>query len=989
MRDRILSEIIGVPAHPAVSYDALMPRKVSNLLLVSSLYDYYTFIEDGTLSELLVSEFLDLDLRFTPSIQRVSTAEEALERLRTESFDLVISMTRVGEMNIREFGSAVEEICPHVPVVLLACSARELTLLAEMERVTGIDGLFMWQGDVRLFIAIIKQVEDRWNAAHDAQVAGVRSIILVEDSVQFYSSYLPMLYSEIWNQTHGFAADSVTRGQKIMRTRARPKVLLARTYEEAVHLFEQYQDRLLGVIVDAAFPRDGAMDRAAGFRFARLLRARNPDIPMLMQSDARNATLAASLGLQFVDKNSQRLLGHLREFMQEHLGFGDFVFSRPDGGVISRAPDLRTLEWAIEAVPDEDLVPNVTRKDLCTWLIARAEFGLAEAVREIAADGALEAPAMRARLLETLRSSRERSIAGVVAQYSPRTFEGGGGVVRIGTGSLGGKGRGLAFLNSLIDTYHLEHRFPGVRIFVPPTAILTTAVFDRFMESSGLLSYALEETDDARITRAFVEAELPSDVMENLWAFLEWVRYPLAVRSSSLLEDASYQPFAGIYKTYMIANNHEQPDVRLEELANAIKRIYASTFHADPKAYMRSLPNRLEEEKMAVIIQQVVGRRHGPRLYPDFAGVGRSLNFYPMPGMRPDEGVVSVALGMGKTVVEGNRCVRFCPACPRKPMQSFTPQDYVDNSQRSFFALDLSRSRLGANGSGDVDCDLASFDLPVAESDGTLLPVASVYSPDEDAVHDGLSRTGIRLVTMAGVLKGKAFPLADVTAFLLRVGAAASSCPVEIEFAVNLAERQPACHEFAFLQIRPLVLGSEGQETPADLDAAGALCVSHKALGNGVIEGVSDVVYVRPQAFDRSHTAKMAEEIGAFNARLERAKRGYVLIGPGRWGSADSWLGIPVKWAQISAARCIVETGLEEIHVDPSQGSHFFQNIVSFGIGYLTVDNRVAGDLVDMSWLDGQWAETETQYVRHVALEKPLRISLNGRTSLGVIGKPV
>jgi DNA-binding NarL/FixJ family response regulator len=989
MRDRILNEIIGSPERIAVPYDALMPRKISNLLLVSSLYDYYTFIEDGSLSEMLFSEFLDLDLRFTPSIQRVSTAEEALERLRTESFDLVISMARVGEMNVREFGEAVKSISPDLPVVLLACNARELAVLPPIERFKGIDALFMWQGDVRLFLVIIKHIEDRRNAWHDAQAAGVRSIILVEDSVQFYSSYLPMLYTEILKQIRALTAESVTRAQKIMRMRARPKVLLARTYEEAAQLYEQYQNSLLGVIVDAAFPRNGVMDATAGFQFAQMLRARAPDLPMLIQSDPRNAPLAASLGLPFVDKSSPHLLRHLRDFMQEHLGFGDFVFVRPDGTVISRAPDLRTLEWAVQAVPDEDLFRNVSRNDLCTWLIARAEFDLAEAVRTIASRTGQTTATLRRDLLEALRSFRQRSVAGVVAEYSSRTFEGGGGVVRIGKGSLGGKGRGLAFVNSLINTYQLERRFPAVRIFVPPTAVLTTEVFDRFMESSGLLSYALEETDDRKITRAFLEADMPADAMENLWEFLQWVRYPLAVRSSSLLEDASYQPFAGIYKTYMIPNNHEQAEVRLDELSNAIKRVYASTYHADPKAYMKSLPSRLEEEKMAVVIQQVVGARHGSRLYPDLAGVGRSLNFYPMPGMKSEDGLVSVALGMGKTVVEGGRCVRFCPAYPRKPMQSFTPDDYVDNSQKSFFALDLSRSQLGSGEMGETAVDLVSFDLDAAERDGTLAPVASVYSPDEDAVHDGLSRKGIRLVTMAGVLKGKVFPLADVTAFLLRVGAAASSCPVEIEFVVNLADSPRACHEFAFLQIRPLVLGSEGQEVRIeDARPDTAVCISHRALGNGLIEGVSDLIYVRPQTFDRLKTPQIAEEIGRLNATLQHQARRYLLVGPGRWGSADPWLGIPVKWAHICAVCCIVETDLADIHVDPSQGSHFFQNITSFGIGYLTVDRRMEGDFLDIPWLDRQPSATETPHLRHVRFSKPLRIALNGKVNVGVVMKP-
>ena len=990
MSDRLLSEIIGSPVRTEVPYDALMPRRVSNLLLVSSLYDHYTIIEDGRLSEMIFSEYLDLDLRFTPSIERVSTAEEALEKIKSEPFDLVISMVRVGEMNIGEFSQAVYAINPVIPIVLLACSARELALLPRLDNLKRIDSVFIWLGDVRLFLAIIKYIEDRLNALHDAQVAGVRSIILIEDSVQFYSSYLPMLYTEILNQTHALTAESINRAQKIMRMRARPKVLLARTYEEGLRIYEQHRNNLLGVIVDAAFPKGGIVDTSAGFEIARLLRERTPDLPILMQSEAQNSAQADSLKLAFIDKQSPTLFADLKDFMQQHLGFGDFVFLHPDGTVLSRVPNLRTMEWAIQAVSEEYLMPNISRNDFYTWLMARTEFELAEAVRNLVRTTADNKGSFRQRLLSTLRAFRQRSVTGVVTEYSSRTFEGRAGFVRIGDGSLGGKGRGLAFINSLINMYQLENRFTGVRIFVPPTAVLATGAFERFMESSGLLSYALKETDDRKITEAFLRAEFPSDIIENLWNFLHWVRYPLAIRSSSLLEDASYQPFAGIYKTYMIPNMHDNPEVRLEELCNAIKMVYASTYHADPKAYMESLPNRLEEEEMAVIIQQVVGKRYDSYLYPNFAGVGRSINFYPMPGIRPDDGVVSVTLGMGKAVVDGGRCVRFCPAYPTKPIQSFTPNDYLENSPKNFLALDLSRSGLLSGPAAIPPIELASLDIAVAEKNGALGPVGSVYSSDNDAVYDGTSRAGIRLVTMAGVLKGKVFPLAEIMAFLLKVGTAASSCPVEIEFAVNLSDDPGKPHEFAFLQIRPLVLGSELQEIEIEnVNLQDALCVSNKALGNGFIRNVRDLVFVRREKFDRARTINIAEELGNINAMLKQKKRPYLLIGPGRWGSADPWLGIPVKWAQISAARCIIETGFEDMQVDPSQGSHFFQNIMSFGIGYLTVELHMrTEDYLDASWLNLQPAETETEYLRHITFKDPLHIALNGRKNLGVVMKP-
>jgi len=989
MWDRLLSEIVGTQLQAEVPYDALMPRKVSNLLLVSSLYDYYTIIEDGRLSEMLYTEYLDLDLRFTPSIERVSTAEKALDKLRSERFDLIISMARVGDMNVGEFGRAVAAIDPQIPIVLLAGSSRELTILPRIEDLPGIDSVFVWLGDVRLFLAIIKYIEDRLNAEHDAQTAGVKSIILIEDSVQFYSSYLPLLYMEILNQTRALSIESVNRAQKIMRMRARPKVLLARSIEESLQLFERHKQHLLGIIIDAAFPEGDKIDPQAGFRVARMLKEQAPDLPILMQSDMLNAQPAAELGLEFIDKNSPTLLADLRTFMQSRLGFGEFVFLDPEGAIISRVADLRTLEWAIQAVPEEHILRNVARNDFYMWLTARTEFDLAEAVRTIIRNAGENSNNIREQILLALRTYRQRSMSGVVAEYSSRTFEGGSGFVRIGAGSLGGKGRGLAFLNSLINKYQLEDRFNGVRIFIPPTAVLATGVFTRFMESSGLLSYALKESDDEKITQAFLEADFPPDVLDNLWNFIQWVRYPLAVRSSSLLEDASYQPFAGIYKTYMIPNNNDDPDIRLEELCDAIKMVYASTYHSDPKAYMESLPNRLEEEKMAVIIQQVVGKQYGSYLYPNFAGVGRSLNFYPLPGMKPEDGIVSVALGMGKTVVDGGRCVRFCPAYPQTPAQSFTPEEYLENSQHSFLALDLSSRQLSGAGSNS-SFDLTSLDLKVAEQDGTLHPIGSVYSPDNNAIYDGVARPGIRLVTMAGVLKTSIFPLADIAAFMLKVGTAASSCPVEIEFAVNLSEDSSKPHEFACLQIRPLVQGSEVQEVSIDgIEPQDAVCLSYKALGNGFIRNICDLVYVRKDDFDRAKTREVAEEIGELNLKLRQQKRPYVLAGPGRWGSADPWLGIPVKWAQISGAQCIIETGFEDMQVDPSQGSHFFQNIVSLGIGYLSVDMRKnAGDLIDFTWLDSQPAQAETRHLRHIAFPDPLRIVLNGRKNFGVVIKP-
>ncbi len=984
MKDKILSRLIGTLEANEIPYDSLMPRRVSNLLLVTSLYDYYTIIEDGKLSEMLYNEYLELDLRFTPSIERVSRAEDALELLRQESFDLIISMPRVGDMNIMEFSEAVHAIDPSLPMVLLSSSLRELSSLPPPENLPGVDSVFVWNGDVRLFLVIIKYIEDRYNAPHDTEVVGVKCVVLIEDSVQFYSSYLPMLYTEILNQTRVLTEDSVSRAQRVMRIRARPKVLLARNFEEGMALFEKYNSNLLGVIIDAAFPKDGKLNAAAGFEIARQLQNKSPETPILMQSDSQNADSAKALGLEFIDKGSPTLLGDLRNFMQNHLGFGDFVFTGPDNKILTRIPNLRALEWALQAIPAESIYPNISGNRFSIWLMARTEFELANAIRTILQE-AHEPEKLKSQLLEVIRAFRQRSMSGIVVNYSNHTFESNIGFVRIGDGSLGGKGRGLAFLNSLIKDYSLANRFENVQISVPRTAVITTSVFDRFIQSSGLLSYALVEKDDNKITKAFLRIDLPADVVEDLWNFLQWVRYPLAVRSSSLLEDALYQPFAGIYKTYMIANNHPNPDFRLNELCDAIKMVFASTYHSDPKAYMESLPNRLEEEKMAVVIQQVIGRQYGLYFYPNIGGVGRSLNFYPVEGMSPEDGIVSVALGMGKTVVEGGRCFRFCPAYPKKPIQSFTPNDYLDNSQRSFLALDLSQPGIRSIEQEVTASDLVSLDLDVAERHGTLLPVASVYSPDNDAIYDGLSRKGTRLVTMAGLLKGNVMPLADITAFLLKVGSAASSGPIEIEFAATLSNAPSEPHHFACLQIRPLAVSSEIKDINIeDIDPGAAICISNKSLGNGLIKGISDLIYVRMENFDRSKTQSIADEIGNLNIEMRRQKIPFILIGPGRWGSADPWLGIPVKWGQISGVRCIVENDFADMHVDPSQGSHFFQNIMSFGIGYLTIGKC---DYFDRAWLDQNESKYQSDNIRHISLLNPVEIILNGRKNFGVILK--
>ncbi len=998
MQYRPLEEVVErLGEQKRIPYAALMAWRVRSILLVSSLYDSFTFQEDGHLTEMLFAEYLELNLRFVPVIHRVSTAEEAIRRVGLESFDLVITMPRVGEMDVFAFGAAVKAQRPDLPVVLLAYDTRELALLREREAQgpadrSRVDRMFVWQGDARIFLAIIKWAEDRANALHDARNAGVKSIILVEDSVRFYSAYLPLLYTEIVKQTQALMSEGVNRLQTLMRMRARAKILLACTFEEGETIFAQHRDYVLGVIVDARFPHGGATAGDAGVEFVRLVRRADPEIPILMQSsEPENAAVAASLGVAFIDKASPTLLAEVRDFLREALGFGEFVFRRPDGSVITTARDLRTLTERLRAIPAESLLYHAGRNDFSTWLMARTEFDLAKTLRPVRSDAFSSPEELRQYLLRQLSRHREIARAGLVAEFSGDSFDREQAFTRIGNGSLGGKGRGLAFFHSLTECYDIERHLPGTRIFIPPTAVLATDIFDRYMEDSRLLPRVLAAADDGEVRRICLEAPLPKAARDALQAFLARVDYPLAIRSSSLLEDASHQPFAGIYDTFLLPNNHPDPAVRLAELSWAIRLVYASTYYADSRSYIESTPNRLEEEKMAVVIQQVVGRRHGNYLYPDVAGVARSYDYYPMADMSAEDGVASVALGLGRTVVEGGRCVRFSPHHPQRLYQFATVGDYVENSQPAFFALDLGDAGSAAEAACPRPCDayLKQLSLETALRHGTLDAVGSVYSPDNDRVYEGVHRVGTKLVSMAGVLSGAHYDLPRALRFLLEVGKSGLSCHVEIEFALNLHRPDEGPHELGFLQIRPLVFGSAAEEMDlSGIDPAAAICASGAALGHGRFEGIRDILYVRPEAFDRSVTRVVAAEVGAFNAQLRGEGRPYLLIGPGRWGSADPWLGIPVSWAQIAGARCIVETELADIQVVPSQGSHFFQNITAFGIGYFTVRGDDPRSRLDQTWMDAQPALDESAHVRHLRFEAPLEVVVDSRSGIGVVLRP-
>jgi hypothetical protein len=973
------------PTH-AVFRD-LMSYRVRELLLVSSLYDSYILEEDGQLSESLDAEFYRLNLATSPRITQVSTAEEALALLEKRPFDLVITMARLGTLDARAFARLIKDAHPDIPVVLLADNHFEAHRIKELNRPPVLDQVFVWRGDVALFLAIIKFIEDRRNVQHDTELAAVRTIILIENSVRFYSSYLPLLYTELTKQTEALMADGVNARQRLRRMRARTKILLAESFEEGWELFERYRAFTLGVISDVRFPRSGESDPEAGLEFVRRVKAEDPDMPTLLQStDETLAERARSLGAAFLHKRSPHLLEELRRFIQASLGFGDFVFLDPaTGSEVARASDLAGMPKVLRTVPGESLRYHASRNHFSNWCMARTEFALAARIRPKKVSDFANAEELRAYLIDAFSGLQSDARRGVVADFAPREFEELTGFLRIGSGSMGGKGRGLGFINFLLS------RQGGatdgeVRILVPPAAVIGTDVFDEFLDTGRLSGLALSDASDAAIEDGFLNAQLPAWVERDLRALVDRTRVPLAVRSSSLLEDSYDQPFAGIYKTFMLANANPDPEVRLAELVAAVKLVYASTFSRNAKAYLANTPHRPEEEKMAVVVQRLVGQLHGGWFYPAFAGVACSRNYYPVLGLRADEGLAAVALGFGKTVVEGGKAVRFSPGSPRNVPQFSSTVGYLKTTQRDFYALQMDGER--AFPPADHSDALLLLGLDEAERHGTLARVGSVYSRDNDAVYDGLSREGIRLVTFAPVLKAGTFPLSRILTELLALGERAMSCPVEIEFAVNLPAGGDSPSEFAVLQIRPLVVevGAEDIDELLHLAEPGSvLCLSEHALGEGRIQGLRDIVYVRPEAFERGQSVAVAAEIDAINRSLMDESRPYLLIGPGRWGTADHWLGIPVEWRQIAGARVIVETELADVPVTPSEGTHFFHNITSSGIGYLTVQRR--SGRVDFEWLASRPARSETRFLRHVRLDRPLDVRIDGRSGRGLVLK--
>jgi CheY-like chemotaxis protein len=970
-------------------FENLMPFRVRDILLVSSLYDSFILKEDGRLNELLVGESVEMNLQQIPSITQVSTGAEALSRWQPR-FNLVVTNLEVGDMNAAQLAKEIKASGLDIPVVVLAYDYRELKNFVARGLHRDIERVFLWQGNVRMLIAIVKLIEDARNAPVDTAGIGVPVILVVEDNIRYYSSFLPVIYTELISQTRRVIREGVNVAHRLMRMRARPKILLATSYEEAERLVLHYRDYLLGVVSDVEFPRSGQLSVEAGFDLAQLIRSHVPDVPIVLQSSRTQfRERAFSEGLSFLRKRSPTLLADLQRVLLEQFGFGDFVFRLPDLREVGRAHDLGELETMLQVVPAESILYHAQSNHFSHWLMARTEFALAQKLRPRKVSDFTSAEHLRRNLIDSIADYRSEQSEVLIADFSPAVLQSCDAYfLRIGVGSLGGKARGLAFMRHLLHRHRFTRQFRDVRITVPPAVVLATDIFDRFLQENELADFALNCSDDSEIRRRFLEASLPAAARNSLLEFLGEVSYPIAVRSSSLLEDSQYQPFTGVYETFMLGNHHAELSVRLEQLMEAIKLVYASTFSQHAKAYVRATPYRLEEEKMAVILQQVVGAKHGDRFYPDFSGVARSYNFYPVPPMGYRDGIAAVALGLGRAVVDGGKCLSFCPRYPRNILQFSSVEDILANSQSEFWALELNHLERAED---DAAAGLREvcFSLDAAEQDGTLYSVASTYSADNHAVYDGMSRPGARLVSFAPVLKHDVFPLAPLLEQLTKIGEDAFGRPVEIEFAVQLAQRPDDLAEFGVLQIRPLVLSREGEELRLDeVDRGQVVCESSKVLGNGRIDDLRDVVVVDFHRFERARSKEVARGVAHFNQVLGAQNRPYLLIGVGRWGSTEPWLGIPVEWDEISGARVIVEAGFRDFRVTPSQGSHFFQNLTAFQAGYFTVNPDAGEGFVDWKWLAEAPCQEEQGCVRHLRFSAPLKVIMNGRTSQGLIFKP-
>ena len=965
----------------------LMTKRIFNVLLVANPYDAFMLEDDGRIDEKIFNEYMNLSLRYPPRFTQVSTEEETWKQLANTTFDLVICMPGTDNSDTFEIARSIKNKYSHIPLVVLTPFSHGITARMEHEDLSIFEYVFCWLGNTDLLVSIIKLIEDKMNLEHDVKEVGVQMIMLVEDSIRFYSSVLPNLYKFVLKQSQEFATEALNAHQRTLRMRGRPKIVLTRTYEEAMDLYNKYEKNVLGIITDARYPRGGVVDPMAGIKLLAEIRSRDPFIPLILQSsEVDNKVYAGRYDASFVDKNSKKMNIDLHEIISEHFGFGDFIFRNPNTfEEVARVRNLKELQNIIFSIPKESLLYHISRNHVSRWLYSRAMFPPAEFLKQITWKSLQDIDAHRRIIFEAIVKYRKMKNQGVVAVFQRDRFDRYSNFARIGEGSLGGKGRGLAFIDNMVKRHIEFDEFENATVVIPKTVVLCTDIFDEFMDTNGLYQVALSDADDDTILKAFLRAKLPDRLVEDFFAFFDVVKSPIAIRSSSLLEDSHYQPFAGIYSTYMIPYLEDKYEM-LRMLSDAIKGVYASVYYRDSKAYMQATSNVIDQEKMAVILQEVVGTQYGDRFYPSISGVARSLNYYPIGDETAEEGTVSLALGLGKYIVDGGLTLRICPYHPNQVLQTSEMEIALRETQTRFYALDLKNT--GHNFSLDDGFNLLKLPVKEADNDGALNFIASTYDPYDMVIRDGIYPGGRKLITFANVLQHDVFPLPRILQLAQEYGQSEMRRPVEIEFAVTL-NAQKKTGVFYLLQIRPMVdIKAVLDEDLNLIKDENVLLRSNNSLGHGIMEDIHDIIYVKTEGYTASNNPTIAYEIEKMNRKFLDEGKHYILVGPGRWGSSDSWLGIPVKWPHISAARIIVEAGLTNYRVDPSQGTHFFQNLTSFGVGYFTINSYMNDGVYNQDILNAQPAVEETQFIRHVRFDNPLIVKMDGKKKQGVVMLP-
>lgn len=961
-----------------------MLHRVHEILLVASPYDAFILEEDGRLTEQILYEYLGMNLSYAPRVWHADSAAKALKMLSKKKYNLVIVMMRISDMDPITFGAKVKVLYPKKPVILLIFDQSEIKQLSQDRLKNSIDKIFVWSGNANVFPAIIKYIEDRRNLKRDYKIADIRLILIVEDNPRYYSVILPLVYRISLKHSRNLISKGLSDTERLLTFRARPKIVLTSTYEEALKYYKKYRHNILGIISDVRFPHGDKLDPNAGVELTKYIRELDPDMPIMLQSTNIDQKIEAKkLKADFLHKRSSTLLGDLENFIVDNLGFGDFIFKNKKGTVIYQATDLNSFRKALNKIPVEILEYHATKNHFSNWLAARGEFSIASKMRPVKVTQFENLEKLRRVLINLLDTGMESKQIGKIVQYSSDSLDTGINFTRISTGSLGGKARGLAFANIILAQAELDKKYPQINIRIPRITVIGTDEFDRFMDDNHLWELALKEKNNARIDKYFLKADLSKQLIRTLSKFLGKVKYPLAVRSSSLLEDSQYQPLAGMYATYMLSNSEKLKQDRLSKLCQAIKLIYSSTFYREPKSISESSHYRHEEEKMAIIIMEMIGKKHENRFYPSVSGTMQSYNYYPVSYMEREEGVAHLALGLGRTIAAGERALRISPKYPGILPQYYSIESTIDNSQNNFYALNLNSTIKLKSGESK---NLVSLPLEVAEKDGELYWAASVISTEDDVLRDSLRYEGTRVITFPSLLKWNMIPLPELLTELLILGEQSLGCPVEMEFALNMYREKDRNPDFCLLQIRPMVIGSMDRVDESEQIAETDLfCLSQNVLGNGIINDVRNIVIVPPHLFDSAHTQEIALEIEKFNEKM--SDNSYILIGPGRWGSADPWLGIPVIWNQISKVKIIIEMGMKEFPIDPSFGSHFFQNVTSMRIGYFTIDPKKPDDILDWEWLKNQELVEQAKYTQWYRLEQPLPVLINGKTGKGKIYK--